>query len=89
MIHDQPHPWAGKEVTVGVDGREVPYLVEDWWDRVSGSSWQIAVGNPAAIQYAIRGGLAGTPADDEVVYGKIANLGYIVHVSEIKEGPTE
>lgn len=87
MIHDTPHPWAGQEVTVVVDGQEFPYLVEDWWDRVSGQSWQISVGNPAAIQYALRGGIAGLPYDDEVVYGKVDHLGHIIHVSEIKEGP--
>lgn len=83
MIHNEPHPLAGQTVKVDLGTGPVPYEIEDWWDRVSGSSWMYAEGNPAALAYAFRtAGL--TPIDNEVVYGK-AGLGHLVHVSEIKE----
>jgi hypothetical protein len=40
-------------------------------------------GNAACIQYALRAGLSGLPKDDEVMYGKVARLGHLVHVDEI------
>jgi hypothetical protein len=84
MPHAAPHPLAGQRVTVDIGNGPEGYELEDWWDRISGGSWMYAEGNPAAIKYAIRS--AGTtPIDDEVVYGKIGNLGHLVHVSEIKE----
>jgi hypothetical protein len=88
-IHNEPFDGAGRTYKLdvkGVDGTEI--RVEDWWDRVSGGSWQTAQGNPAALHYAIRTGLAGlgyVPPDDEVVYGKIGGLGHLVHVSELGE----
>jgi hypothetical protein len=91
-LHDAPHPQAGETVTLG-DGCAagspgdpapgVEFVVEDWWDRLTGSSWGVAQGNPAALKYAMRAGLGGLPVDDEVVYGKIRGLGHIVHVSEL------
>jgi len=63
------------------------YLVEDWWINVAGESWMFAVGNPAAIHYALRSGMATgnpVPMDDNVLYGKIGNLGHLVHISEIE-----
>jgi hypothetical protein len=61
------------------------YRVEDWWDRVYGSSWMDAQGNPAALVYALRSASQsyGVPLDDEVLYGKIGPFGHLVHVSEI------
>lgn len=84
MKHSTPSPLAGQTVTirpdaVGLGGKT--YRVEDYWDRVSGGSWMYANGNPAALQYAVRS--VGIPIDDEVLYGKIGDLGYLVHVSEI------
>lgn len=97
MIHSDPHPLAGQTVTLRcrthgngaadnltprIDGQE--YQVEDWWDRVTGGSWMTADGNPAALQYAIRSGLNGIlPTDNDVVYGKVGGLGFIVHASEL------
>ncbi|RYJ05015.1 MAG: hypothetical protein EON52_13755 [Actinomycetales bacterium] len=92
MKHEQAHELAGKAVAVTVrhdrDGeatREVVFVVEDWWDRVYGDSWMNANGNPAAMLYGIRGGFAGLPVDDEVVYGHVAGAGQLVHVSELGE----
>lgn len=80
MIHNEPHPLAGE--LVNVEGQ--PYRIEDWWDRVSGDSWMVAVnnGNPAAYSYAART-LGSVPMDDEVVYGKLGPFGHLVHVTEL------
>lgn len=48
-----------------------------------GQSWMFMTGNPAAIIYGMRVGVAGLPLDNEVVYGKVDGLGHMVHVSEI------
>lgn len=80
MKHSEPHPLAGQTIQT-TDGDE--YRVEDWWDRVSGGSWMNATGNPAALAYAMRNALVGLPVDDEVVYGKVGNLGHIAHISEL------
>lgn len=82
-IHTEPHPLAGQTVTVDLGKGPVDYTIEDWWDRVSGGSWMFAQGNPACLGYALRSGLGGLPTDNEVVYGKIAGLGHLVHVSEL------
>ena len=79
-------PLAGCEVKT-CDGQV--FLVEDWWENVYGRSWMVAIGNPAAMIYAIRIGKKGTvPLDNEVLYGKIGGMGYLFHVSElcIEEG---
>jgi hypothetical protein len=86
------HPLAGRTVKVAlktaphqllVDGCE--FVIEDWWENVGGGSWMWAQGNPACLGYAIRAGLGGLPTDDDVVYGKVGPLGYLVHRSELGE----
>ncbi len=67
------------------------YRVEDKWDIVSGgTTWSQSAGwgNWAAKNYADRVFGAGLPADDDVWYGKIGGLGYLVHSSEILEEAT-
>ena len=88
-------PFAGCEVKtrpdVGMDpfsGRDLSsqrFIVEDWWENVYGRSWMVSDGNPAALSYAFRIGmrLGAVPCDNEVVYGKINGLGYLLHVSEL------
>ncbi len=92
-IHADPHPLAGQTVIIGdnvtdpVQGTVVPgaeYIIEDWWDRVSGAPWGDCQGNFAAMHYGLRAGMNGVPPDDEVVYGKIGTFGHLVHMSEIK-----
>lgn len=100
MIHTSAHELAGKTVTLKPvkddpsnslfkEGAE--FRVEDWWDRISDGSWMDGVGNPACLNYAIRGGIGGLPIDDEVLYGKVGALGHLVHVSEIvvEDEPSE
>jgi hypothetical protein len=94
--HPDPHPFAGQRVVIAegvtdsaqnavVAGAE--YAIEDWWDRIAGQSWMTAVGNPAALHYAMRSAANGLPLDDQVVYGKIGPFGHLVHVSELAETP--
>lgn len=95
MIHKEKSEFADKEVKIK-RGLKHPQLkkfggskirIEDWWDRVSGNSWKFAQGNPACLIYAMRTGFTKTPPptpDDDVLYGKIDRLGYLVHISEIE-----
>ncbi len=83
-MHEEASPLAEQVLVISTgsfQGQE--FRVEDYWDRVSGSSWADSLGNPAAINYAIRASNIGLPFDDEVLYGKIGCLGYLVHVSEL------
>ena len=63
-------------------GRE--FRIEDWWDHMTGASWMDASGNPAALQYAVRALLKGLPTNDDVIYGKVGALGYLLHVTEVE-----
>ena len=89
-LHNAPHPLAGQTVKldlVAKGGEPSPtplFRVEDWADRIFGQPWGLMRGNPGAMKYAMRWGLAGKPADDDVVYGKDERgLGHLVHVSEL------
>jgi len=100
MKHSQPHPLAGKTVTIKAtsnlqNGRintegPLEYRVEDYWDRVSGKSWMVSNGSPAAMSYGFRTGLSNAiiPTDDEVLYGKIEGMGTLVHITEIENNQT-
>lgn len=87
--HASPHPLAGQTVTVTAELSGTgphDFLVEDWNDRLFGQSWMDMQGHPASLAYAVRSAIAGLPTDNEVVYGKVQGLGYLVHVSEIADG---
>lgn len=95
--HPQPHPLAGQTVKLRLssleyDGWDIAsgdlFQVEDYWDRLTGGSWLYANGNPACLDYAVRLACSGLPLDDEVVYGKVRGLGYLVHVTEL-DAPSE
>ncbi|WAL67089.1 hypothetical protein ORV05_04695 [Amycolatopsis cynarae] len=90
MAHKDAHELAGQTVTVttqlplfGESDTTVKFVVEDWWDRVSGGSWMDATGNLAAMNYGVRSGLSGLPLDDEVLYGHVGAFGHLVHATEI------
>lgn len=84
-LHQEPAPQAGVTVTANIGRGEEAIRIEDWWDRVAGGSWMDANGNPAALVYAMRSGLAGLPIDDKVLYGKdCQGFGHLLHVSEVK-----
>ena len=88
----EQHPMAGQTVQIRA-GRlftepfyEGDFRLEDWWINISpGKSWMDCNGNPACLNYAIRSGLLGLPFDNQVVYGKIDGLGYLIHVTEIAD----
>jgi hypothetical protein len=63
------------------------YRIEDLWIKITGTSWGESQGNPAALQYAMRAAFNDLPLDDDVLYGKIAGIGHLVHVSEIEAAP--
>lgn len=66
-----------------LEGKE--FHIEDWWDRLSRVSWKWAQGNPACLGYALRIAFQKfrVPDDDEVLYGHIDGLGYLVHITEL------
>lgn len=81
-------PLAGKTINIKQEANHIggqQITIEDYWHLVSGKSWKVSNGNPAAINYSMRTSLAAfkVPLDDEVLYGKIGGLGYLVHVSEL------
>ena len=92
-MNKKKHPLAGKKVKLklagekgkndpqGIDGKMM--IIEDWAENVFRGSWMIQQGNPTAMFYGIRAGFANLPTDDDVVYGKVDGLAYLVHNSEI------
>lgn len=69
---------------VGVIPRDSEYQIEDYWINVAGLSWKYMKDtNPAARNYSQR--IQGTliPDDDNVFYGKIGALGFLIHKSEL------
>jgi hypothetical protein len=92
-MHNRSHPLAGRTVRLPerMGRADVPgelagrqFRIEDWWDHVSGTSWREAADNPAALEYAVRAMVKGLPANDDVVYGKVGTLGYLLHVTEVE-----
>lgn len=61
------------------------FEIEDWQENVMGRSWMNMNGNACAISYAIRAAEDGLPCDNNVLYGKIGFLGFMIHESEIGE----
>lgn len=57
--------------------------IEGLWQDIVGQSWMFSDGNSACLQYAIRASVDDLPIDDDVWYGKIGGLGYLVHESEV------
>jgi hypothetical protein len=95
-VHNEPHPWAGKKVRLlpnvisnGIGGYvdigESVFLLEDWYDRVTGTSWREGPVTPATANYVWRLNNKKMPRDDEVVYGKVGHLGYLIHEHELGE----
>lgn len=61
------------------------FTIEDWWVNVDGHSWMYSDGNPAALNYSFRIGMAQyfVPLDNDVLYGKIGGMGFLFHISEL------
>lgn len=93
-MHTEPHPMAGQIVQANpvaplfghTTADPFDFYVEDWQDRVYGTSWMNAEGNPAALGYAARSAAAHLPLDNEVVYGRDPRgLAHLLHVSELAQ----
>lgn len=73
--------YAGQTVVVDMGNGPETFHVEDLWTIVGGGSWK-AQNVWATHNYAQRVQAHNLPTDDNVWYGKIDSLGYLVHVSE-------
>jgi len=89
-MNREKYEHSGKQMKIknfvsnGLAGKIIE--VEDYWENVSGKSWMLSDGNIAAMNYGFRTGTqGGVPINDEVVYGKVDGLGYLLHVSELEE----
>lgn len=92
-MHEEKSTLAGVVVklahdirtTRGVIPAGTEYMVEDWWDHLTGKSWGMSDANPACLIYAIRIATQEfpVPPDDEVLYGHIDGFGHLVHMTEI------
>lgn len=79
---------VGKGLQCG-DMSGADFVIEDWCENVLGCSWMHAVGNPSALEYAMRTGINGNnnhvPAlSNDVLYGKIGMFGHLFHVNELE-----
>ena len=89
MAHKTRHHLAGKTVSlIDVSNGsviDVRYKIEDWWDVLGSGSWAgLCETVPACAIYNDRIiGLESIPFDEEVVYGKVDGLGYLIHESEL------
>jgi hypothetical protein len=88
MMHSERHPLAGSVVAVFPQAalHELEFHLEDWWDRVSGKSWQGVPATVTELSYSRRVSAEGLPPDDEVVFGRIYDSGHLMHVSELPTG---
>lgn len=59
--------------------------IEGKWNTltIGSKSWMHCDGNPTCLIYAMRAAEDGLPIDDDVLYGKINDEGFLVHKSEI------
>lgn len=81
---------AGKTVKIAsgtYKGQE--YRVEGWWDKLTGKSWGDS-SVIAAFNYARRTLTDKLPSiddegEDDVLYGKIGTLGYLIHINEVEQ----
>lgn len=79
--------WEKVRIVLGtLKGNE--YLVEGYWDELTGKSWLETDFRPAIMNYAFRTStekhLKEYEYSEEVLYGKIGIYGHLVHVSEIE-----
>ena len=95
MKHNNPSELKGQTVKIKSTVKHFQFknfggqdfVVEDWWDRLTGTSWMFAQGNPACLVYATRTAFSTIPIpdDDEVLYGHTKDgLGHLVHITEIE-----
>lgn len=88
MAHDAESPLAGTTVELihrdTFRGGLVSFLVDDWFDRVRGSSWKDGR-DTLTFDYAGRRQFHNLPDDDDVLLGKLEDGSEkLIHVSEIE-----
>ena len=59
------------------------FILRTGGDRVSGKSWRGVPATVTELSYSRRVSAEGLPLDDEVVFGRIYDSGYLMHVSEL------
>ena len=53
------HPLAGKTVKLNINGNDIDnlngkaFVIEDYWENISGKSWMFCDGYPACLNYAM------------------------------------
>ena len=92
ILHDKKSPLYQKEVKIkphvyhfqikNFGGSIIK--IDDWWDRMSGGSWMEWNEYAVCTIYAMRVVLNDIPSDNNVLYGKIGDSGYLVHISELE-----
>lgn len=73
-------------------GTENPVIrIEDRHDAIwPNGGWGMQQGNPACLLYAMRSGFESKIMDlHDVWYGKIGQMGELVHASELEEVPSK
>lgn len=92
--HGAPHMFAGKEVQIkNGELKGNYYVIEDYWDRIDEKDWSDPNrrGNPACLLYSRRIAFQDfqVPRDNEVLYGKIGMMGFLVHEKELEVIPAK
>ena len=67
-----------------ISGKDITIL--GYWDEINGKGWSQSNGNMAAVMFAFRIGFSGypPPPDDQVLYGKIGSISYLVCIDELE-----
>lgn len=80
-----PHKGKTLKIKSGVPNiGGLDFEVEDWWENVSGKSWQVHEGNPASLMYAMRVAQQNLPLDNDVLYGRIDDTSKgLMHLCEL------
>ena len=79
-VHTFSHPMRGQKVKLKCG---VYFQLGDWWDSFGYGPWIENMHNPVCVNYGLMVVAANLPRDDEVVFGTIDGLGYMVHESEL------
>lgn len=88
MAHDDESPLGGENAVLragALDDGVGYFHIEDWWDRIQGTSWRDST-HQLAIEYTARiNGLKDFPRDDNVLYGRFSDgQEALVNVAEVE-----
>lgn len=90
VIHDQPHPYAGqlvpllaKDSTPGSDKPAAMFRIDDWADRIYGTTWRRKRAFTTTL-YSLRAPQLGLPINDDLtILGNLGPLRLLIHTREI------